>query len=111
MIAMHYQGGMDIDPDNMTYEQLLQLEEKIGKVSKGLSEEQYNNVNKTKATKDQQHQLCSICYYNIKEEEQINLLPCKHIFHCDCIKEWLLKEKNCPMCKQELQIQQVASPL
>jgi hypothetical protein len=41
MIAMHYQGGMDIDPDNMTYEELLQLEEKIGKVSKGISEEQY----------------------------------------------------------------------
>lgn len=41
MMAMHYQGGMDIDPDNMTYEELLQLEEKIGKVSKGISEEQY----------------------------------------------------------------------
>jgi hypothetical protein len=37
-MAMHYQGGIDIDPDNMTYEELLQLEEKIGKVSKGLSQ-------------------------------------------------------------------------
>lgn len=38
IMAMHYQGGIDIDPDNMTYEELLQLEEKIGKVSKGLSQ-------------------------------------------------------------------------
>lgn len=27
------------DPDNMTYEQLLELQEKIGYVNKGLSEE------------------------------------------------------------------------
>jgi len=28
----------NIDPDQMTYEELLELEEKIGSVSKGLSE-------------------------------------------------------------------------
>jgi hypothetical protein len=37
VMGMHYQGGIEIDPDNMTYEELLQLEEKIGKVSKGIS--------------------------------------------------------------------------
>lgn len=41
MMGMQYQGGIDIDPDNMTYEELLQLEEKIGKVSKGITEDQY----------------------------------------------------------------------
>lgn len=25
MMGMHYQGGLDIDPDKMTYEELLQL--------------------------------------------------------------------------------------
>lgn len=51
MMAVHYQGGMDIDPDNMTYEELLQLEEKIGKVNKGLSEDQYKEIHKIKASK------------------------------------------------------------
>lgn len=37
MMGVHYQGGVDIDPDNMTYEELLQLEERIGKVSKGFT--------------------------------------------------------------------------
>ena len=37
MMGMYYQGGVEIDPDNMTYEELLQLEDKIGKVSKGIS--------------------------------------------------------------------------
>ena len=26
MMAVHYQGGVDINPDNMSYEELLQLE-------------------------------------------------------------------------------------
>lgn len=38
VMGLQYQGGVDIDLDNMTYEQLLQLQEKMGKVSKGLNE-------------------------------------------------------------------------
>jgi hypothetical protein len=40
IIGMKYQDGMDVDIDNMTYEELLELEDKMGSVSKGLSEEQ-----------------------------------------------------------------------
>lgn len=40
MISMKYQNGLEIDVDNMTYEEMLELEEKIGSVSKGLTEEQ-----------------------------------------------------------------------
>ena len=32
-------GGNSNDPDNMTYEQLLDLGERVGKVSKGLSKD------------------------------------------------------------------------
>jgi len=37
---------MDIDLDNMTYEELLQLEEKMGTVSKGLTTEQFQKLKK-----------------------------------------------------------------
>ena len=37
LMSMRYQNGVDIDIDNMNYEELLQLEEKIGSVSKGLT--------------------------------------------------------------------------
>lgn len=40
VLGVRYQNGMDIDLDNMTYEEMLQLEEKMGSVSKGLTEEQ-----------------------------------------------------------------------
>ena len=62
MMGIHYQGGLDINPDEMTYEELLQLEEKMGKVSKGLSEEQYAQLDKLKASKEDEEELCSICY-------------------------------------------------
>ena len=38
MIGMRYQNGVEIDTDNMTYEQLLELEEQMGSVSKGIPE-------------------------------------------------------------------------
>ena len=46
IIGMKYQNGMEIDLDNMTYEELLELEEKMGSVSKGLTEEQIKKLPK-----------------------------------------------------------------
>jgi E3 ubiquitin-protein ligase BIG BROTHER-like protein len=97
---MRFQNGIDIDPDQMTYEELLELEEKMGKVSKGISEEQFSQLNKFEAKGAED--VCSICYCSVKEGEELNLLPCSHYFHVDCLREWLLKEKVCPLCKQEV---------
>lgn len=48
-MSMRYQNGVDIDIDNMSYEDLLQLEEKMGCVSKGLNEQQWNKLQLTVA--------------------------------------------------------------
>ncbi len=100
VMGMRYQNGIEIDTDNMTYEELLELEEKMGKVSKGITEEQFARVKKMQAQGTEE--VCSVCYYNIKEGEDINQLPCLHCYHVDCIKEWLLKERLCPLCKQDI---------
>mmetsp|Transcript_30329 Transcript_30329/g.38906 ORF Transcript_30329/g.38906 Transcript_30329/m.38906 type:complete len:571 (+) Transcript_30329:235-1947(+) len=44
---------------------------------------------------------CSICLVDLEENQEIQRLPCKHIFHPQCIRHWLAKHAICPMCKQE----------
>ena len=67
LMSMRYQNGIDIDIDNMGYEELLQLEEKMGSVSKGLTEEQYSKLPKKLAGEGEG--LCSICYDDVKASE------------------------------------------
>ena len=51
------------DPDNMSYEQLLELGDRVGKVSKGLSKEKIQNIPvkfwRNGSTKQNS---CTICY-------------------------------------------------
>ncbi len=44
---------------------------------------------------------CLICLKSF-EEDEITVLPCKHVFHSDCCEPWFksLKFKQCPTCKQ-----------
>jgi NADH pyrophosphatase NudC (nudix superfamily) len=31
-------------------------------------------------------------------------LACGHMHHVDCIKDWLKKQRFCPLCKQEAKV-------
>ena len=91
------------NPDKMSYEQLLQLEEQVGSVNKGLSKEKIKNIPEKpfhKALFDDNLE-CIICMENFEENEKVKQLYCGHIFHGDCIDKWLEKEKKCPFCKAE----------
>ena len=94
------------NPDRMTYEQLLELEDKVGNVSKGLSKAQIKKIPNVYFSKKhfKNQEKCAICQYEYKETEKVSKLPCLHIFHNDCIKGWLEKNKVCPICKKEIQI-------
>jgi len=48
---------------------------------------------------------CCICLENIKQDECIGKLPCEHIYHYNCIEEWLMKTEyiqSCPLCKDPI---------
>ena len=86
--------------DNMTYEELLALEEKIGTVSTGLTDEQIKLLKHEKFIKYKYlEDKCIICQFDFKELENVVVLPCKHCFHFACIKPWVEKHNSCPMCK------------
>ncbi|XP_027768008.1 probable E3 ubiquitin-protein ligase RHY1A [Solanum pennellii] len=43
--------------------------------------------------------ICSICLSVYENEENIGALQCGHEYHTDCIKPWLLKKNDCPLCR------------
>lgn len=42
---------------------------------------------------------CCICLEDVKGEELLRTLPCRHQFHPSCITPWLQKKGTCPLCK------------
>lgn len=55
---------------------------------------QYNNGNMDKE--------CIICLDKFIIGQEILTLPCFHFFHCKCISDWLMKKKECPICKSSI---------
>lgn len=48
-------------------------------------------------------QECSICLTDIVPGELVRRLPgCNHTFHRSCIDVWLLRQADCPLCKQKV---------
>ena len=46
---------------------------------------------------------CVICVDEFIEEDQVRVLPCNHVFHPQCIDEWLVNHSSlCPLCKKEV---------
>ncbi|XP_073001609.1 probable E3 ubiquitin-protein ligase HIP1 isoform X6 [Typha latifolia] len=96
---------MRLDVDNMSYEELLALEEQIGNVNTGLSEETIIKCLKQRKYISitleplEEVEPCSICQEEYVDGEELGRLDCGHDFHTDCIKQWLMLKNLCPICK------------
>lgn len=79
------------------------LPEEYEDVKVTISDNEFKKLKCEDVTKEKTELLskeCNICIDTYKEGEEIVYLPCEHIFHKDCIYDWLVKEKvNCPICR------------
>ena len=67
-----------------------------------LDEEEKNKLNKV-ILENNLDKCCSVCMDELVKDNQVIILPCEHIFHTNCIEEWLSKYNyNCPVCKKEV---------
>ena len=39
---------------------------------------------------------CVMCLENFRGDESVRVLPCRHVFHPDCIRPWLRRSEICP---------------
>ncbi|CAN8292731.1 unnamed protein product [Cochlearia groenlandica] len=95
--------NLRLDVDSMSYEQLLELGDRIGYVNTGLKEREIHRCLR-KVNHSLSHTLadikCSICQDEYEREAQVGKLDCGHSFHVECVKQWLIRKNACPVCKK-----------
>lgn len=98
--------------DGNDYEELLELAERLGHVSRGLTNSQVNRLptrlfsrgEATAASSSQRSTECHICMSDYETGERLRILPCFHEFHTNCIDRWLVEKNTCPVCRLRVQV-------
>ena len=105
-------GGEDGDepgsPSQYSYEQLMQLGETVGEVSRGAAAQEIsaNRTMSYAAAKADSSVIlgeqCAICRMEFEPDDELRVLRCGHAEHCECIDQWLAVNKSCPICMKEI---------
>ncbi|KAJ0247868.1 RING-type domain-containing protein [Hirschfeldia incana] len=101
--SLDHFNDLRLDVDNMSYEQLLELGDRIGYVNTGLKGSEIRrclrkiNPSVSNSLADRK---CSICQDEYEREGQVGKLECGHSFHVQCVKQWLSRKNACPVCKK-----------
>ncbi|KAK3213235.1 hypothetical protein Dsin_017941 [Dipteronia sinensis] len=114
---------MRLDIDNMSYEELLALEDRMGTVSTALTEEALSKCLKTSiyqsapikdatpsCSGSHDDVKCSVCQEDYVVGDEIGRLHCQHRYHVVCIQQWLRLKNWCPICKAAADPSSPSSP-
>lgn len=64
--------------------------------------ERLPNISVTKELLDSDSSQCAVCMDDFEHGAKAKQMPCKHVYHPDCILPWLELHNSCPVCRYEL---------
>ncbi|CAD5325098.1 unnamed protein product [Arabidopsis thaliana] len=96
----------EIDPDQLSYEELIALGDFIGVEKRGLTPTEISTClnASTYVFSHNKNEIdrCVVCQMEFEERESLVVLrPCDHPYHSECITKWLETKKICPICCSE----------
>jgi hypothetical protein len=54
--------------------------------------------------KNKRKEICCICMENFSCNQLVYWLDCKHIFHENCLCEWVKYKNECPTCRKTIDL-------
>mmetsp|Transcript_30826 Transcript_30826/g.46761 ORF Transcript_30826/g.46761 Transcript_30826/m.46761 type:complete len:247 (+) Transcript_30826:58-798(+) len=111
--------NFEYDPESNSYQFQGHKGEGNKGVTKGVTKDEgksdeENNDEENKDVKDEEDReegstddslstnTCSICLEKFREGDGVIISACSHVFHRECVLEWLQKKDGCPMCRQSM---------
>ncbi|EOA25198.1 hypothetical protein CARUB_v10018510mg [Capsella rubella] len=96
----------EVDPDQLSYEELIALGDFIGVEKRGLTPTEIstclNASTYVHSNNKNEIDRCVVCQMEFEERESLVVLrPCDHPYHSECITKWLETKKICPICCSE----------
>ncbi|CAL8994502.1 unnamed protein product [Prunus brigantina] len=71
-------------------------------VSDDVKEEEEGGKRKRRRISVSEGESCSVCMDEFEGGTNVACMPCSHVFHSECIVNWLRQSHYCPVCRFEV---------
>jgi hypothetical protein len=62
----------------------------------------YNLALKLSKFSDHSCRTCTVCHSDFSQGETVAVLPCNHLYHENCIRNWGIYRATCPLCRKDI---------
>ncbi|KAK7282516.1 hypothetical protein RIF29_11358 [Crotalaria pallida] len=62
----------------------------------------FESIKKVILEEGMEMERCSVCLEEFVGGTEVSSLPCKHVYHGECITRWLQRSHTCPLCRYSM---------